>query len=103
MKVSCDECSLWEKSYQMRVILTERPSWRAWFCAGVVGACAWYSNEGCRMPNTALQLTASRARSLLFGRWSAARSRQLNAKSLGAGHRCRTHIKTYRVAAVYIR
>jgi hypothetical protein len=46
--------------------------------------------RGCRRPNTALQLTASRARSLLFGRWSTVRSRQLNAKPLGGtqSYRC---------------
>jgi len=37
-------------------------------------------------PNTALQLTASRARSLLFERLYPARSRQLNARPLGGSH-----------------
>src|SRR5262249_5598839 len=40
-------------------------------------------------PNTALQLTASRARSLVFERLLPARSRQLNAKPLG--HSSRLH------------
>src|SRR4051812_20176306 len=53
----------------MRVMSTERLLWRAWFCASVVGTCGWRPERRRGPPNTPLQPTASRARSLAF--WQA--------------------------------